>query len=183
RALAILPPGQPDQAEPQQQTTAQQSSAPRRSPRHREHLLSPARASPARLEFISCTCQTWDRESQSKNQIRPANEGNAMPSVGRASPAASLALLGLLLATSWPATDCAAQGKIPLPAPLTPYREAELSVPAARPQEALSVHEPMYFLLGDGKEFTARFQLSLKYRIFDPRNRLAQSLPPLQGLY
>jgi len=106
-----------------------------------------------------------------------------MPSVGRASPAASLALLGLLLATSWPATDCAAQGKIPLPAPLTPYREAELSVPAARPQEALSVHEPMYFLLGDGKEFTARFQLSLKYRIFDPRNRLAQSLPPLQGLY
>lgn len=70
-----------------------------------------------------------------------------------------------------------------LPVPLTPYLEAARTAPEARPEEALSVNEPIYFLLGDGSQFTARFQLSFKYRIFDERSRFSQTLPPLKGLY
>jgi phospholipase A1 len=76
-----------------------------------------------------------------------------------------------------------ADRQIELPAPLTPYTEAAQTATEFRPEEALSVHEPMYFLLGDGNEFTARFQLSFKYRIFDEQGRLARMLPPITGLY
>lgn len=92
-----------------------------------------------------------------------------------------LCLIGLLIAGL--GSVCLAQEKIPLPQPLTPYRESGLSAPEARPEEALSVHEPMFFLLGDGKQFTARFQLSFKYRFFDQRSSFIQAFPPLQGLH
>jgi phospholipase A1 len=38
----------------------------------------------------------------------------------------------------------------------------------ARRKAALSEHEPMYFVAGSRGPTTARFQLSFKYRIFDP---------------
>lgn len=94
-----------------------------------------------------------------------------------------LCWLTAALLSGWPGTPCLAGGKVTLPQPLTPYHEAAQAAPEARPQEALSVHEPMFFLLGDGKQFTARFQLSFKYRLFDQRSAFVQSLPPLQGLH
>lgn len=50
---------------------------------------------------------------------------------------------------------------------------------------ALSAHEPMYFVLGSRGQTTARFQLSFKYRIFDPDGWAADIPFPglLTGLY
>lgn len=73
--------------------------------------------------------------------------------------------------------------RVPIPPPLTPYREAAQTAPEARPQEALSVNEPIYFLLGDGAAFNARFQLSFKYRFFDDLSPAAQFFPAVRGLY
>ncbi len=57
----------------------------------------------------------------------------------------------------------------------------------AKPGEEapLSVNEPLYFVVGssDERSFDARFQLSFKYRPFDPDARVAQYLPPLSNLY
>lgn len=49
----------------------------------------------------------------------------------------------------------------------------------------LSANEPLYFVVGSSSErdFDARFQLSFKYRPFDPDARVAQYLPPLSNLY
>lgn len=90
--------------------------------------------------------------------------------------------LPFLLAT-WLAPALAAEERVALPVPLTPYVEAAQTAPEARPEEALSVNEPMYFLLGDGDQFSARFQLSFKYRIFDERSRFSEMLPLVRGLY
>jgi len=51
------------------------------------------------------------------------------------------------------------------------------------PEPALSPHEPIYFLVGTREANTARFQLSLKYRLFDERGSLAQALPWLARLH
>lgn len=47
-------------------------------------------------------------------------------------------------------------------------REAEGVVDLSRRETALSSHEPMYFVVGSRGDTTARFQLSFKYRLFDP---------------
>ncbi|MDR2219435.1 MAG: phospholipase A [Methylobacillus sp.] len=46
---------------------------------------------------------------------------------------------------------------------------------------ALTVNEPMYFLLG--KDGEARFQLSFKYRIFSPESSTVELAPFRRGLY
>ena len=46
-----------------------------------------------------------------------------------------------------------------------------------------SPHEPMYFVVGSRNGTNARFQLSFKYQLFDPKSHVAQWLPPLAGLY
>lgn len=57
----------------------------------------------------------------------------------------------------------------------------------AKPGEdpPLSANEPLYFVVGSSSErdFDARFQLSFKYRPFDPGARVAQYFPPLSNLY
>jgi outer membrane phospholipase A len=52
-------------------------------------------------------------------------------------------------------------------------------------QPPLSVNEPMYFVLGSDNErgLDSRFQLSFKYRPFDPGARVAQYFPALSHLY
>lgn len=49
----------------------------------------------------------------------------------------------------------------------------------------LSVNEPLYFVVGssDERSFDARFQLSFKYRPFDPGASVAQYFPALSNLY
>lgn len=57
----------------------------------------------------------------------------------------------------------------------------------ARPNEepAISANEPLYFVLGSNKErnIDARFQISFKYRPFDPEARVAQFIPFSSNLY
>lgn len=52
-------------------------------------------------------------------------------------------------------------------------------------EPALSANEPMYFLVGDGSARGAysRFQLSFKYRPFDPKGSVAEFAPFLSRLY
>jgi outer membrane phospholipase A len=54
-----------------------------------------------------------------------------------------------------------------------------LLFPANEP--ALSANEPMYFVIGS--HTTARFQLSFKYRLFDPDSLPVEWFPPLAGLH
>lgn len=46
--------------------------------------------------------------------------------------------------------------------------EAPGVVDLSKRETALSSHEPMYFVVGSRGDATARFQLSFKYRLFDP---------------
>ena len=50
-------------------------------------------------------------------------------------------------------------------------------------EPALSANEPMYFVIGGGDGATARFQLSFKYRIFDPDSLPVEWFSPLSGLH
>jgi outer membrane phospholipase A len=43
-------------------------------------------------------------------------------------------------------------------------------------------HEPMYFLVGPDQP-NAKFQLSLKYQVFDPKGSVARTIPGLGDLY
>jgi phospholipase A1 len=47
----------------------------------------------------------------------------------------------------------------------------------------LSDNDPMYFIVGDRGGYSARFQLSLKYRLFDQSAGLGQGRPWLAGFY
>ncbi len=50
-------------------------------------------------------------------------------------------------------------------------------------EPALSANEPIYFVVGGSGGATARFQLSFKYRIFDPGSFPVVWFPPLAGLH
>ena len=64
------------------------------------------------------------------------------------------------------------------PAP-QPEGRNQLLFPANEP--ALSVNEPMYFVIGS--RTTARFQFSFKYRLFDPDSLPVEWFSPLSGLH
>jgi outer membrane phospholipase A len=48
---------------------------------------------------------------------------------------------------------------------------------------ALSTYEPMYFLFGANSGASARFQLSFKYRLFDPEGLVGSTFSVLRGLH
>ncbi len=50
-------------------------------------------------------------------------------------------------------------------------------------EPALSANEPLYFVIGGNGGTTARFQLSFKYRLFDPDSLPVEWFPPLSGLH
>lgn len=73
-------------------------------------------------------------------------------------------------------------------APVDPRSESPppslVEVLADRQEPALTVNEPMYFVVGkDGGDTKARFQLSLKYRILDENSEIVQKLPWLENLH
>jgi outer membrane phospholipase A len=69
------------------------------------------------------------------------------------------------------------------PAP-TAAEEAGSATPAPPPEEpALSANEPVYFVAGTRGGANARFQLSFKYRLFDPAGAPVHTLPFLDGLH
>jgi phospholipase A1/A2 len=51
------------------------------------------------------------------------------------------------------------------------------------PPLAVSVYEPMYFLVGGDGGLNAKFQISFRYRLFDNRGPLARTLPWIDDLY
>jgi outer membrane phospholipase A len=51
------------------------------------------------------------------------------------------------------------------------------------PPLAVSVYEPVYFIVGGDGGLNAKFQISLRFRLFDGRGRLGQQLPWLDDLY
>lgn len=66
--------------------------------------------------------------------------------------------------------------------------EQERSMPRSAlidkpPPLAVSVYEPVYFLLGGDDGLNAKFQISLRYRLFDGRGALAEKLPWIDDIY
>jgi len=55
--------------------------------------------------------------------------------------------------------------------------------PADGSEPALSANEPVYFVVGSRGDTTARFQLSFKYRPFDPAEGYGQDYPWLSQLF
>lgn len=53
----------------------------------------------------------------------------------------------------------------------------------AEKEPALSENDPMYFVLGARAGYSARFQLSFKYRLFDHASGVGRAQPWLAGLY
>lgn len=51
------------------------------------------------------------------------------------------------------------------------------------PPLAVSVYEPVYFVLGGDGGLNAKFQISLRYRLFDGQGRLAERLPWIDDIY
>ena len=47
----------------------------------------------------------------------------------------------------------------------------------------LAINEPMYYVVGGSGDTKARFQLSLKYRIFDPEGIVSRNLPLFKQLH
>ena len=84
-----------------------------------------------------------------------------------------------------PVTAMAAAGRPPEPTP-SPLGEAGIQSVAAQIQRAFtghfSTHLPVYFIFGPGKP-AAKFQFSLKYRLFGDDTALGTLYPSLNGLY
>jgi phospholipase A1 len=65
---------------------------------------------------------------------------------------------------------------------------AERSIPRSAlidkpPPLAVSVYEPVYFLIGGDGGLNAKFQISLRYQLFDGQGRLAERLPWIDDIY
>jgi phospholipase A1 len=74
-----------------------------------------------------------------------------------------------------------------------PVRGARATAPAKQtyttalvdkpPPLAVSVYEPVYFIVGGDGGLNAKFQISLRYQLFDNQGRLARRLPWIDDLY
>lgn len=58
-------------------------------------------------------------------------------------------------------------------------------VPESKENRTITANEPLYFIVGSNNErnFDSRFQLSFKYRPFDPGARVAKFIPYASNLY
>jgi outer membrane phospholipase A len=62
-------------------------------------------------------------------------------------------------------------------------QQAESKLVDKPPPIAVSVYEPVYFLVGGDGGLNARFQISFRYRLFDDKGRLADKFPWVDDLY
>jgi outer membrane phospholipase A len=74
------------------------------------------------------------------------------------------------------------------PATAVDADDAERSMPRSAlidkpPPLAVSVYEPIYFLIGGDEGLNAKFQISLRYRLFDGQGKLAERLPWIDDIY
>lgn len=81
-----------------------------------------------------------------------------------------------------PATLAAASLEAPALALAADVAPQDAAVEPAEPG-ALGFNEPMYFVVGGRDPRSARFQISFRYRLFDSRSVIAETLPLARGLY
>jgi phospholipase A1/A2 len=62
---------------------------------------------------------------------------------------------------------------------------SKIIIPEPKEDRTITANEPLYFIVGSSNErdFDARFQLSFKYRPFDPEARVAKFIPYASNLY
>ncbi len=62
---------------------------------------------------------------------------------------------------------------------------SKVIIPEPKEDRTMTANEPLYFIVGssDERDFDARFQLSFKYRPFDPEARVAKFIPYASNLY
>ena len=65
----------------------------------------------------------------------------------------------------------------------TPARPSGTALIDKPPPLAVSVYEPVYFIVGGDGGLNAKFQISLRFRLFDDHGRLARQLPWIDDLY
>lgn len=70
-----------------------------------------------------------------------------------------------------------------LVAPRSDVVQTLTGTPGAEYEPPLSENDPMYFILGAREGYSARFQLSFKYRLFDTGSGFGRDQPWLSGLY
>ncbi|HEV8330840.1 MAG TPA: phospholipase A [Steroidobacteraceae bacterium] len=68
-------------------------------------------------------------------------------------------------------------------APTPAARQTGTALIDKPPPLAVSVYEPVYFVVGGDGGLNARFQISLRFRLFDDHGRLARRLPWIDDLY
>ncbi|HEY7638378.1 MAG TPA: phospholipase A [Steroidobacteraceae bacterium] len=66
---------------------------------------------------------------------------------------------------------------------VTPHETAGTALIDKPPPLAVSVYDPVYFVVGGDGGFNAKFQISLRFRLFDDHGRLARKLPWIDDLY
>jgi phospholipase A1/A2 len=68
-------------------------------------------------------------------------------------------------------------------APSAPASSSGTALIDKPPPLAVSVYEPVYFIVGGDGGLNAKFQISLRFRLFDDNGRLAQRVPGIDDLY
>jgi hypothetical protein len=68
-------------------------------------------------------------------------------------------------------------------APAAPAASSGTALIDKPPPLAVSVYEPVYFIVGGDGGLNAKFQISLRFRLFDNHGRLARRLPWIDDLY
>jgi len=68
-------------------------------------------------------------------------------------------------------------------APAAPAAASGTALIDKPPPLAVSVYEPVYFIVGGDGGLNAKFQISLRFRLFDNHGRLARQLPWIDDLY
>jgi phospholipase A1/A2 len=68
-------------------------------------------------------------------------------------------------------------------APTSPPTQTGTALIDKPPPLAVSVYEPVYFIVGGDGGLNAKFQISLRFRLFDDHGRLARRLPWIDDLY
>jgi outer membrane phospholipase A len=66
---------------------------------------------------------------------------------------------------------------------VAPHETAGTALIDKPPPLAVSVYDPVYFVVGGDGGFNAKFQISLRFRLFDDHGRLARKLPWIDDLY
>ena len=82
-----------------------------------------------------------------------------------------------------PSTQDFASSNAPATATPSPRPTEESMLVDKPPVLAVSVYEPVYFLVGGDGGLNAKFQISFRYRLFDGKGALASRLPWLDDLY